>query len=90
MKQGSSRSRQQDIELGQKVRARTPRDELASIMETRHDKADSQESILGPINALNELEPPVERTGSIMRTQEVTIMYGTDEPPARSNDRPAN
>jgi hypothetical protein len=90
MKQGSSRSGRQDIELAPKVRIRTPQDELAGIMDTRHDKADSQESILGPINPPNEPQPSVERTGSIMRTQEVSIMYGPDEPPPRSNDHPAN
>jgi hypothetical protein len=90
MKQGSSRSGRQHIELAPKVRVRTPQDELASIMDTRHDNADSQESILGPINPPNELQPSVERTGSIMRTQKVSIMYGTDGPPPRSNDHPAN
>jgi len=93
---GSSRSGPHpDIELGQKQRVITPRHDLDSIMDTQYDKADSQESILGPENKIPIVtqteRSPLERNDGITQTKEVRITYDEERSPAsRQRDHPAN
>lgn len=83
-------SGRQDIELGPKPRGITPRNDLDSILDTQYDKADSQESILGPSKTQNAIQAPADRSDRIMRVQEVSISYDQDISTARSKDHPAN
>jgi hypothetical protein len=72
----SSRSGQHktDFELRHKPQVIRPRNELDSIMGTRYDDTESQETITGP----SETQRVQSQTDGILKTDEVTITYGAE------------